>query len=174
MRGRRTSEVYHRYETYGEQDRPLEMDCSFWVVRSGSGVSLVDCGWNRKRGLSTADNRYSHIGNLDLFPRAKVILSRAEYECWTGPYGTHQVLAHSVRPDEVQAMRDVAASGRLELVEEPAEVLAGIHATPVGGHTWPDGSSRCVLEVGVSSWRRMPCTTTRSTKPTGRSTSTPT
>jgi glyoxylase-like metal-dependent hydrolase (beta-lactamase superfamily II) len=59
MYGRRASELYVGYEAYGIEDRFLDMACYFWVIRSGSRVMLVDCGWNRDRGLG--GGRYSRM-----------------------------------------------------------------------------------------------------------------
>jgi len=61
MGGRRASEVFLRYPLHGVEDRPLRMDCYFWLIRSRSRVVLVDCGWNRERGLGNAGGRFSHI-----------------------------------------------------------------------------------------------------------------
>jgi len=59
MHGRRASELYVAYRAYGIEDRLLDMACYFWVIRTGSQVMLVDCGWNRDRGLS--GGRYSRL-----------------------------------------------------------------------------------------------------------------
>jgi len=61
MRGRRASEVYHRHDPLGLEDRSMEMDCYFWLIRSGSGVTLVDCGWDRSAGLRGISPEYRHI-----------------------------------------------------------------------------------------------------------------
>jgi glyoxylase-like metal-dependent hydrolase (beta-lactamase superfamily II) len=61
MRGRRASELFFRYQLYGVADRPLGMECYFWLIRSRSRVVLVDCGWNRERGLGRAGGRFSHV-----------------------------------------------------------------------------------------------------------------
>jgi glyoxylase-like metal-dependent hydrolase (beta-lactamase superfamily II) len=59
MYGRRASELYINYQAYEIEDRLLDMACYFWLIRSGSQVMLVDCGWNRDRGLS--GGRYSRL-----------------------------------------------------------------------------------------------------------------
>jgi glyoxylase-like metal-dependent hydrolase (beta-lactamase superfamily II) len=150
------------------------------VVRSGSQVTLIDCGWDRRRGLSTGADRYSridveerdpvdplarigvaprhvqnviishmhfdHVGNLDLFPDADLMIARSEYECWTGPYGEHPTLAHAVRRGEVRTVQGYASSGRLRLVDGIEEVLPGVIANPVGGHT----PGQMIVEVATS------------------------
>jgi len=61
MRGRRASELFFRYDLYGLGDRPLGMDCYFWLIRGSGRVWLVDSGWSRERGLGSASGRFSHV-----------------------------------------------------------------------------------------------------------------
>jgi glyoxylase-like metal-dependent hydrolase (beta-lactamase superfamily II) len=169
MRGRRASELYHQYDRLGLEDRSMEMDCYFWLIRSGAGVTLVDCGWERSAGLHGISSRYDHIdvnetdpvellarvgvapgdvdrvivshmhfdhvGNLDLFPHATVVMGRAEYDCWTGPRANQPVPAHPVMPSDLQMIEDHRRGGRLHLVEGIEEVVPGVLVQPVGGHT---------------------------------------
>ena len=145
MRGRRASELFFRYALYGVEDRPLGMDCYFWLIRSSARVWLVDCGWNRERGLGRAGDRFrhvaiekndplellsrldvpasgvdhiivshmhlDHVGNLGLFPNATVSVARAEFDCWTGPYGERRAIAHSTSPEDVRTIRDLELGG---------------------------------------------------------------
>jgi glyoxylase-like metal-dependent hydrolase (beta-lactamase superfamily II) len=181
MRGRRASEVFFRYQLYGVEDRPLGMDCYFWLIRSPSRVVLVDCGWNRERGLGRASGRFSHvaieqndplellsrldvpassvdhiivshmhldhIGNLELFPNATLSVARAELDCWTGPYSDRLAIAHSTAPEDVKAIQDLAHAGRVHVIDDPEELLPGISATPVGGHT----PGQMITEVATGS-----------------------
>jgi glyoxylase-like metal-dependent hydrolase (beta-lactamase superfamily II) len=169
MRGRRASEIFLRYPGPGVADRPLAMDCYFWLVRTRSQVVLVDCGWNRDRGLRGSGSRFSHVqteerdpvellarlgvspadvdhvvashmhfdhvGNLDLFPNATLSLALAEFDCWTGQYRDRPAIAHSTAAEDVQVIRDWNRAGRVQLVENSREVVPGVIATPVGGHT---------------------------------------
>lgn len=169
MHGRRTSEVFLRQPAQPAEDRPLGMDCYFWVIRSGSHVVLVDSGWNRDRGLPKAGGRYGHVrteekdpagllarigitpgsvdhvivshmhfdhvGNLDLFPNAALSIARAELLWWTGQYGSHPAIAHSIAPQDIRFIQDCQRAGRVHLVDETQEILPGITVTPVGGHT---------------------------------------
>jgi len=169
MRGRRASEVYYRYDLLGLEDRSLQMDCYFWLIRSGLGVTLVDCGWERSAGLHGIAPRYrnidvdetdpvellarvgvapgdvdrvivshmhfDHVGNLDLFPDATVVMGRAEYNCWTGPRVNQPVPEHPVMSRDVRAIEDHRRRGRLQLVEGSEEVVPGVVVQSVGGHT---------------------------------------
>ena len=157
MHGRRASELYVSYQAYGIEDRLLDMACYFWLIRSGSQVMLVDCGWNRDRGLS--GGRYSrlrieerdpvdllaqldvgpsevdHIGNLDLFPRATVSVARAEFDCWTGPYACHPAIGHSTVAQDVRVLQQLADVGRVQFIAGPQRLVPGVTVTPVGGHS---------------------------------------
>jgi glyoxylase-like metal-dependent hydrolase (beta-lactamase superfamily II) len=78
---------------------------------------------------------YDHIGNLHRFPDAEVVIARREYEFWTGPYARRVQFAHSTEPDELHHLAEIAAQGRLRLVEDNLDLAPGIELTVVGGHT---------------------------------------
>lgn len=61
MRGRRASEMFLRDPSRPVDDRLMTMDCYFWLIRSHSRIFLVDCGWNRDRGLPGTGGRFSHV-----------------------------------------------------------------------------------------------------------------
>jgi len=76
MRGRRASEIFLRNPSRGVDERLMTMDCYFWLIRGASHVVLVDCGWNRDRGLGGGD-RFRHVaieqqGPVDLLTRLGV------------------------------------------------------------------------------------------------------
>jgi glyoxylase-like metal-dependent hydrolase (beta-lactamase superfamily II) len=78
---------------------------------------------------------FDHVGNLDLFPQADVFVARAEYECWTGPLASNPALSLSIFPEEVAVVEKFRHAERLHLVEQASEIIPGIVASPVGGHT---------------------------------------
>ena len=78
---------------------------------------------------------YDHVGNLDLFPNARMPVARAELEFWTvDPVAQRPQFAIHADPDAIEALRRAAAEQRLELIEDRAEVAPGITAVRVGGH----------------------------------------
>ena len=156
------AESYLNFHVYGEPDGSFEMDYYFWLVRGGSRTVLVDCGFGAEPGLRRGRTtlvdplvalaglgvepgavdqlvvthaHYDHIGNLHRFPDAEVVIARREYEFWTGPYAHRTQFAHSTEPDELEHLAEVAAQGRLRLVEDALELAPGIELTVVGGHT---------------------------------------
>jgi glyoxylase-like metal-dependent hydrolase (beta-lactamase superfamily II) len=168
------SEVYHHWNAYGEPDGPVTMTFYFWVLQpvDGDGPPIVvDCGFDPDRGGplgrrclcrpeealarlgidATAVERLilshlhsDHIGNLDLFPKARITVARAEYDFYTNdPIATRPRFALHANFDAIDLLRQAERDGRLDLVDEPGELAPGIAATLIGGHA----PGQLVLEV---------------------------
>lgn len=172
--------MYAAFDAYGEPDAPLRLDYFFWVARDADRTVLVDTGFDadvgRRRGrrvtcdVATALQRlgidpasvtdvvlthfhYDHIGNVDLFPDARLVAAGAEFGFWTGPYGRRPVPAAPVEAAEVGLIQRARDDGRLVLVpEEDAGLPGGIELVELGGHTpgqiglvIPTAGSRVVL-----------------------------
>ncbi len=165
------SDVFLHYSLYGEPDEPMRMDYFFWVLRGAGRTILVDCGFNersgarrgrtmlcppvtalRRLGIDPADitvlilthAHYDHIGNLDQFPAAEVLMAAAEFDFWTGPLGDRPLFATSAEADDIAALRRARTDGRLTLLAQgsgaPARpaaytVAPGVCVLEVGGHT---------------------------------------
>jgi glyoxylase-like metal-dependent hydrolase (beta-lactamase superfamily II) len=67
---------------------------------------------------------WDHVGNLGLFPNARMPVPVAERA---------QFAAHA-DPDGIELLRRATAEERIELIEDRAEVAPGITAVRVGGH----------------------------------------
>lgn len=155
-------ELYYRWDSYGEPDEPLEMAYYFWVLRSGSRTVIVDTGFDvaagERRGrtclcppidalrtvgvapeaVSTVvvtHFHYDHVGNLDAFPDAELVVPRKELEFWTGPVANRYQFASHVEPDEIAWLAQAAQDGRVRLTDGTEEILDGITAISVGGHS---------------------------------------
>jgi glyoxylase-like metal-dependent hydrolase (beta-lactamase superfamily II) len=172
------SDVFLHFGLYGEPDEPTQMDYFFWVARDAERTILIDCGFNdasgarrgrtmlvppatalRRLGIEPADismlilthAHYDHIGNVDAFPSAELIMSAREYEFWTGPLASRPLFATSSEAADIEALTRARATGRLRLLPgAPAggqaggppggpatrqSVAAGIDALELGGHT---------------------------------------
>jgi glyoxylase-like metal-dependent hydrolase (beta-lactamase superfamily II) len=158
----RKSELFHRFELYGEADAEIEMAYYFWVLRAGGRVVLVDTGFDpavaarRGRecevaplealaalGVAPADVstvivthcHYDHIGNLDAFGDAELVVARRELEFWAGPHARREQFAAHVESDEIDRLLIARDEGRLRLIEGCEEVLPGVSVAEVGGHS---------------------------------------
>ena len=161
------SDIFLHYSLYGEPDADARMDYYFWVLRRQQTAILVDCGFNagsggrrgrtmlvtpanalRKLGIGPADvslliathGHYDHIGNLDEFTAAEVVMSEREYDFWTGPLASRPLFATSAEAADIDALRSLNATGRLRLLRQshgqlPTEVAPGVQVIEVGGHT---------------------------------------
>ena len=78
---------------------------------------------------------YDHIGGLPAFGAAEVIMTRSEYEFWTGPLGGRTLFAHHTEAAEIGHLRSLRAAGRLTLAGRSHQVAPGIELVEVGGHT---------------------------------------
>lgn len=158
----RKSETYLNYHVYGEHDGPLPMDYFVWVVRNAERTVVVDTGYRpdvgARRGrellvdppeglaevgvnpasaevVVATHAHYDHIGNLNRFPAAEVVVSRREYEFWKGPYGRRLQFAQSTEAPELAVLRELGDKGRLTFVEGRHQLAPGIELIDVGGHT---------------------------------------
>lgn len=156
------AESYLNWHTYGEPDSAFEMDYFFWVLRDGSRTIVVDCGFDpevgRRRGrdvlvdpvealaaldidaaavdrLVVSHAHYDHIGTLDRFPSAEIVMTRREAEFWSGPYAERFQFAHSTEARELAVLEEARKDGRVRTFDERLEIADGIELVEVGGHT---------------------------------------
>jgi glyoxylase-like metal-dependent hydrolase (beta-lactamase superfamily II) len=158
----RKSDLYYRFESYGEPDAEVEMAYYFWLLRAGERVVVVDTGFRRE----TAESRgrtllvdpldalaelgvdpervetvvlthlhYDHTGNLAAFPNAELIVPRRELEFWTGPLAGRAQFGPHAEPADVELIREANAAGRVRLTAGEEEILPGVTAIEVGGHS---------------------------------------
>jgi glyoxylase-like metal-dependent hydrolase (beta-lactamase superfamily II) len=158
------AEVFLNYHVYHEPDRPLGMDYFFWVARNPARSVIIDTGFSPAGGAArgrtmlldtvpalhaaglTPDGvaqvvlthaHYDHIGGLPTFAgtEAEVIMTRDEYDFWTGPMGRRGQFAHPTEASELDQLRELREAGRLTLAGRTRQVAPGIELIQVGGHT---------------------------------------
>jgi glyoxylase-like metal-dependent hydrolase (beta-lactamase superfamily II) len=149
---------------FGDDSSLIELTQNICVIRSDEQIVLVDTGeplrragaileWGlRSIGISPNDvdlvfltHRDSdHVGgtvNLHgepLYPRAKYLISRFEYEEFRGEAKRAQQFQSSIKPLEDRRL--------LEFFEDGAEIAPGLTAVPTPGHR--SGASSLRIEDG--------------------------
>ena len=161
----RRSDVFLHYDVYGEPDQPAAMDYFFWVARGPERTVLIDCGFSERGGarrdrttlcppaealsrlgvdpgsvsqLIVTHAHYDHIGNLAAFPATEIVMSRREYDFWTGPLASRPLFATSAEEDEIAVLRQARAEQRITFAGERGsrrQAAPGIDVLEVGGHT---------------------------------------
>ncbi len=166
------SELFHRYGAFGEPDAEAEMAYYFWLLRSAERVVLVDTGFRREVGerrgrtclvdplaalaelgvepeqvgtIVVTHFHYDHIGNLAAFPGAELIVPRRELEFWSGPLAARALFAPHVEREEIEVVLAAQAEGRVRTTEGEEEILPGVRAIAVGGHS--PGQQLTVVEA---------------------------
>jgi glyoxylase-like metal-dependent hydrolase (beta-lactamase superfamily II) len=138
------------------------MDYFIWLARRAAEVFVIDTGFNqaaalrRRReflrspaaGLKLLDVdaanvadvivthlHYDHIGNFDLFPRARFHLQDRELAYATGRYMATEFFAAAYELDEIVAMVRHVYAGRVCFYDGDARISSGLSVHLVGGHT---------------------------------------
>jgi glyoxylase-like metal-dependent hydrolase (beta-lactamase superfamily II) len=169
----RKSDLFYRFETYGEADAEAEMAYYFWLLQGGGETVLVDTGFDVAAGARRGRTclapplealeqvgvsmdavstvivthlHYDHIGNLDAFPDAALVVPRRELEFWTGPLARRRQFAAHVEEPEIARLQQAAARGRLRASDGDEQILPGVRAITVGGHS--PGQQLVIVETG--------------------------
>jgi glyoxylase-like metal-dependent hydrolase (beta-lactamase superfamily II) len=156
------SHLFYRYEAYREPDAEQSLDYFFWVLRGGDRTLVIDTGFDpavgRRRGRTCLCSprealgrlgidpqsvaqvmithfHYDHIGNLDAFPNAELIVPERELQFWTGPSAERPQFAEHVEPAEIARIEEAHRRGRVRTLAGQASVAPGVTAITVGGHS---------------------------------------
>jgi glyoxylase-like metal-dependent hydrolase (beta-lactamase superfamily II) len=156
------SDLFYRHGAYGEPDAETEMAYWFWLLRDDQHVVVVDTGFDPEVGARRGRTcllppveamrafgvepssvshvvvthlHYDHIGNLHAFPHAELIVPERELEFWAGPFASRQQFAPHVEAEEIEIVRRAAAEGRVRTTDGTEEIVDGVVAISVGGHS---------------------------------------
>ena len=165
--------LFYRYAAYGEPDAPQALDYYLYAVRAGEEVTVIDTGFDPavgvRRGrtclrhpieaLAAAGVRaqdvarlvithlhYDHIGNLDAFAAAEILVPERELAFWTGPAAARHQFAEHVEAGELARLLELHAAGRVRTYAGPCAVAPGIEAVAIGGHS--PGQHALVVRTG--------------------------
>jgi glyoxylase-like metal-dependent hydrolase (beta-lactamase superfamily II) len=138
------------------------MDYFVWLARNASRTFVIDTGFNQAAAVrrqreflrSPAEGlrllgvdadtvqdvilthlHYDHVGNFDLFPRARFHLQDRELAYATGRYMAMPFFSYAYELEEVVAMVRNTYAGRVEFHDGDADIAPGISLHLLGGHT---------------------------------------
>jgi glyoxylase-like metal-dependent hydrolase (beta-lactamase superfamily II) len=156
------SQLYHRYGTYGEPDAAQSLDYFFWVLSDDGRTVVVDTGFDpevgarrgrtclcpprealARLGIEPGSVRqvivthfhYDHVGNLDLFADAELLVPERELEFWTSPVARRHQFAEHVEAGEIERIAAAERDGRVRAFAGEAELAPGVRAIPLPGHS---------------------------------------
>jgi glyoxylase-like metal-dependent hydrolase (beta-lactamase superfamily II) len=156
---RRASENYIGGDPH---DLLQPLDFYVWAIVGSSGACILDTGFDaamgqkRQRelikpvgeGLSAigidpaavetvivSHMHYDHIGNYDLFPRARYHLQDREMSYATGRCMCHMALRLPFEGDDVVAMVRKVFAGRVAFHDGEDEITPGVTVHLIGGHS---------------------------------------
>jgi glyoxylase-like metal-dependent hydrolase (beta-lactamase superfamily II) len=155
------SAVYLNYAQYGEPDAPLRMDYFFWILRNAQEVIIIDTGFSdaagrrRQRMMTMAPAQalaqlgidpaavkrlilthahWDHTGNIDLFPNAQILMSRTEFAFIGSDLARRPLLANVLDEDDNRFILQLAAQGRLTLLDPEDRSIEGVLLRELPGH----------------------------------------
>ena len=147
-----------------DTSRRLDIAMMVWALRGQGRVVLVDAGFHREKfvtqwkpadfvtpaeALAEAGIKpdavtdiiishihWDHADGIDLFPRARVWIQKAEFEHYVGPNG-EPLDAPAITPEVAGMLAGLARAGRVTLVDgDDREIIPGIRVYTGGKHTW--------------------------------------
>ncbi|WP_341957574.1 N-acyl homoserine lactonase family protein [Pseudomonas sp. RC10] len=167
------SECYYNFRAYREPDAEITMDYFFWIFRNAEQTIVIDTGFSpeaataRKRqpvvapadalarlGIDPKEVKllvlthahYDHAGNLGLYPNAKIVMSRKEFDFWGTDMGKRPQYGHHIDPLDIERIQALHHEGRITLLDEKQNTLIpGIELYELGGHT--PGQMAVVVEM---------------------------
>jgi glyoxylase-like metal-dependent hydrolase (beta-lactamase superfamily II) len=75
------------------------------------------------------------VGNLDMAPGATLHVPARELEFWSSPLARHPIFAHHVDDWTLDRLRLLEDAGRVRRFAGRGDVVSGVEAIPVGGHS---------------------------------------
>jgi glyoxylase-like metal-dependent hydrolase (beta-lactamase superfamily II) len=140
----------------------MPLDYSVWLIRTAQADIVVDVGFTadtadrRSRTyfrspsealqllgancdavpwLVLSHFHYDHVGDLDAFPQARIVVQAREMAFWTGPFATRREFHRLIEDEDILRLVELGLDGRLLYVDGELELVPGVRVHRVGGHT---------------------------------------
>ena len=138
------------------------LDYYVWAIVGAAGTIIVDTGFDAAMGekrqreivkpvgdglralgiepgsvetIIISHMHYDHVGNYDLFPRARYHLQDDEMAYATGRYMCHKALRPPFEVEDVIAMVRKLFAGRVAFHSGADEIVPGVTVHRIGGHS---------------------------------------
>jgi glyoxylase-like metal-dependent hydrolase (beta-lactamase superfamily II) len=148
-----------------DPSRKIDIPTMFWLIRGGGRNILVDSGFYREQffrqwkvadfekpseavkrvGLNPEEvtdivlthMHWDHADGVDLFPKARVWIQKAEFEYYTGEAWQSRRTHAGIDPQDVLALVKLNTENRVTLVDgDGREIFPGIVCHTGGKHTY--------------------------------------
>jgi glyoxylase-like metal-dependent hydrolase (beta-lactamase superfamily II) len=143
-------------------DGPMPLDYFVWLIRGGGREIVVDTGFSAamaaKRGrdhlrcptealrmlgceaskvndVVITHLHYDHVGNFELFPKARLHLQDAEMRYATGRHMARECYGGAYEVEDVVGMVRRVYDGRVQFHDGDDEIAPGVSVHLIGGHT---------------------------------------
>lgn len=126
--------------------QPIVIDCGFdpqlgrrmgrrCLCEPGEALARVGVDPTAVQRLVVSHMHYDHIGNLALFPNARISVAHDELSFWTtDPIARRPQFAYLTDPGGVERLRQAADTDRVDEIGQQAQIAPGLTAIQVGGH----------------------------------------
>jgi glyoxylase-like metal-dependent hydrolase (beta-lactamase superfamily II) len=158
----RKSDLYYRWQAYGEADAVADMDYFFYVLRGGGETILIDTGFRPQEALRRGREclvapldalarlgvdpaavarvvithlHWDHVGNVEAFADSELLVPEPELEFWADPVARNLQFWSVVDPDPLAYLIDAHRLGRVVTTAAEAEIVPGVRVVTVGGHS---------------------------------------
>jgi glyoxylase-like metal-dependent hydrolase (beta-lactamase superfamily II) len=158
----RRSALYLHWEAYGEPDGEERLDYFFYLLRHAGDTIVLDTGFHPEAGerrgrtclraprdaltdlgidpsdvsrVIVSHLHYDHVGNLDLFPRARMYVPERELTFWTSDLARHPQFSRHVESATIAQLITLDRQNRVDRYDGTRELAPGIRAITVAGHS---------------------------------------
>ena len=150
------------YGQDGSDDSRMPVDYFVWAAVSSQHTVVIDAGFSAE--VAARRNRthlrcptealravgvdagtvghlvlshfhYDHVGTVDRFGQAELVVQDAEMAFWTGRYAGRRQFRKMVEQEDIHRLVQANLDGRVRFADGDRQVVPGLSVHLVGGHT---------------------------------------